>query len=201
MTDNIQFNEKTLWRGGPGRGADGRQSYFQNFGSILVRDLSGAFSGKLHVVQYNTQFRILSDGKVARNGDANEVTDATYATLVMAAATDYDAALSGSVTGETASTLAARVKARLDAAAGKGYEALLAAHVDSFSELMGQRPRQRTQAGRQLHRRPGMEGRTAAQRQRDERSGRTVRRAVWRREGHHRLYSSRRDLHLLPQRR
>ena len=222
MTDNIQFNEKTLWRGGPGRGADGGQGYFQNFGSVLVRDLSGAFSassdakpatgyaryldimngvggvryssattqykrnyftsapdkvlvahytaegtdklnllfsyapdtqinasavtydgaeatfsGKLHVVKYNTRFRVLSDGDVTRTDDGIEVANGTYATLVMAAATDYDAAKAGSVTGESAEQLATRVSDRLGAAAAKSYDELLAAHVTNFSGLMG----------------------------------------------------------------
>ena len=39
--DNIQFNEKTLWAG---NNTNSNQGYFQNFGSIEVTDMSGAFS-------------------------------------------------------------------------------------------------------------------------------------------------------------
>ena len=39
--DNIQFNEKTLWAG---NNTNSSQGYFQNFGSIEVTDMSGAFS-------------------------------------------------------------------------------------------------------------------------------------------------------------
>ena len=42
--DEIQFNEKTLWSGYATNGSNVQQGYFQNFGSILVTDKSGAFS-------------------------------------------------------------------------------------------------------------------------------------------------------------
>ena len=41
-TDEIQFNEKTLWSGSSAIGGD--HGYFRNFGSVLVRDLSDTFS-------------------------------------------------------------------------------------------------------------------------------------------------------------
>ncbi|MBO7120023.1 MAG: glycoside hydrolase N-terminal domain-containing protein [Bacteroidaceae bacterium] len=42
MCDDIQFNEKTLWSATATN--SGNQGYFQNFGSILVKDKSGTFS-------------------------------------------------------------------------------------------------------------------------------------------------------------
>lgn len=42
LCDDIQFNEKTLWSGTATN--SGNQGYFQNFGSILVKDRSGMFS-------------------------------------------------------------------------------------------------------------------------------------------------------------
>ena len=42
LCDDIQFNEKTLWSGTATN--SGNQGYFQNFGSILVKDKSGTFS-------------------------------------------------------------------------------------------------------------------------------------------------------------
>lgn len=42
MCDDIQFNEKTLWSATATN--SGNQGYFQNFGSILVKDQSGTFS-------------------------------------------------------------------------------------------------------------------------------------------------------------
>ncbi len=42
FTDEIQFNEKTLWSGRSAIGGD--HGYYRNFGSVMVRDLSGTFS-------------------------------------------------------------------------------------------------------------------------------------------------------------
>ncbi|MBR4130906.1 MAG: glycoside hydrolase N-terminal domain-containing protein [Bacteroidaceae bacterium] len=42
LCDDIQFNEKTLWSGTATN--SGNQGYFQNFGSILVKDKSDVFS-------------------------------------------------------------------------------------------------------------------------------------------------------------
>ena len=42
LTDDIQFNEKTLWSATATN--SGNQGYFQNFGSILVKDKSNTFS-------------------------------------------------------------------------------------------------------------------------------------------------------------
>ena len=42
LEDNIQFNEKTLWSATATN--SGNQGYFQNFGSILVKDKSDTFS-------------------------------------------------------------------------------------------------------------------------------------------------------------
>lgn len=44
LCDDIQFNEKTLWSGYSTNGSSVGQGYFQNFGSILVKDKSGVFS-------------------------------------------------------------------------------------------------------------------------------------------------------------
>ena len=42
--DEIQFNEKTLWEGTPhDMGNTNQYGSYKNFGSVLVRDLSGIF--------------------------------------------------------------------------------------------------------------------------------------------------------------
>ena len=53
LQDDIQFNEKTLWNGTATN--SGNQGYFQNFGSILVKDKSDTFSA------------VASDGKPIEN--------------------------------------------------------------------------------------------------------------------------------------
>ena len=44
--DELQFNEKTLWQGSTGNGGSEENSrgWYQNFGSIMVTDMSNAFS-------------------------------------------------------------------------------------------------------------------------------------------------------------
>lgn len=44
--DELQFNEKTLWQGstGNGGGENNSRGWYQNFGSIIVTDMSNAFS-------------------------------------------------------------------------------------------------------------------------------------------------------------
>lgn len=44
MCDDLQFNEKTLWSGYATNGSSVGQGYYQNFGSILVKDKSETFS-------------------------------------------------------------------------------------------------------------------------------------------------------------
>jgi len=44
LCDDIQFNEKTLWSGYTTNDSPVGQGYFQNFGSILVKDQSSTFS-------------------------------------------------------------------------------------------------------------------------------------------------------------
>ena len=55
LCDDIQFNEKTLWSGYTTNGSSVGQGYFQNFGSILVKDKSGTFSA------------VASEGKTIEN--------------------------------------------------------------------------------------------------------------------------------------
>ena len=222
LKDEIQFNEKTLWAG---TSANSNQGYYQNFGSIMVTDLSGsfsladatapvkaynryldiingvggvnfkssdeatsyerryfvsatdqafvaryeakgtdkmtlkfafnpdnqigagsvtyadgtaAFSGSMETIKYSAKFKVLADAgaTVSTSKGFIKVENATWINLIMAAATDYDCAKSGCVTGETAEQIAAKVQARIDAAAAKEYATLLADHIAKHSELM-----------------------------------------------------------------
>ena len=229
LCDDIQFNEKTLWSGYATNGSSVGQGYFQNFGSILVKDKSGTFSakasegkpiedysryldiidgvagvnfrspdrqtafrrryfasaadrvfvaryeaegterlaleisydadgqinasgvtygtesdgtasatfhGKLQIVSYDTQFRVKTDGRLSVTPEGISLSDATWADVIMAAATDYDAGKPGCVSGQTAVSLAATVASRIDGAVGKGYDALLSDHKAIHSSLM-----------------------------------------------------------------
>ena len=219
--DELQLNEKTVWSGNT---ANSGQGYFQNLGSIVVTDLSGAFSlkddtkpvndyqryldiingvggvnykssdnatqykrryftsatdhvfvaryeadgtdklslnfafspdatigstvtytstgasygKKLETITYNTAFEVVADegATVEKTDDGIKVTGATWAEVIQAAATDYDATKSGCVSGKTADEIAAVVSSRISAAKTKGYETLLSEHVAAFSALM-----------------------------------------------------------------
>ena len=71
MCDDIQFNEKTLWSATATNSAN--QGYFQNFGSILVKDKSGTFSAvdseNKPVEKYN-RFLDIIDGVAGVNFEA-----------------------------------------------------------------------------------------------------------------------------------
>lgn len=224
MTDEIQFNEKTLWSGYNTNDSPVEQGFFQNFGSILVKDVSQVFStstadrkpienynryldivdgvagvnflspdqrttysrryftsatdhvfvaryqakgrqrlalsisyapdtqihasqpqyadasatfhGKLQIVQYNTRFRVLTDGTTTTTPQGIRVDNATWMTLVMAAATDFDLTRPDGVSGISASELAATVQERVDKAARQKYKKLLASHTAAHSALM-----------------------------------------------------------------
>ena len=224
MTDEIQFNEKTLWSGYDTNDSPVGQGYYQNFGSILVRDCSNVFSasaadrkpieqysryldiidgvsgvnyqspdlrtayrrryftsatdhvfvaryeakgsqrlalnvsylpdgkinasqpqyegayatfqGRLETIQYNTRFKVLTDGITTTTSQGINVTKATWMTLVMAAATDFDATRPGCVSGVSATELASTVQERIDRAAKRGYKKLLSAHTAAHSALM-----------------------------------------------------------------
>ena len=229
LCDDIQFNEKTLWSGYATNGSSMGQGYFQNFGSILVKDKSDTFSakaddnkpienysryldiihgmagvnfqspdhqtnfrrryfasatdrvfvahyeaegteplalgicyapdgqinaggvtyatesdgtasatfrGKLQILSYNTQFRVMTDGTLGVTNEGINVSGATWADIFMAAATDYDATKAGCVSGASASSLAATVTSRIDNAIGEGYANLLTKHMTLHKGLM-----------------------------------------------------------------
>ncbi|MCI7378637.1 MAG: glycoside hydrolase family 95 protein [Bacteroidales bacterium] len=107
-------------------------------GSVTYADGTATFSGSMQTVKYNTRFKVVcSDGATVTTGSEGiTIANAQWVNLIMAAATDYDAAKAGCVTGETAEQIAAKVQARVDAAAAKEYSTLLASHVAKHSELM-----------------------------------------------------------------
>ena len=89
LCDNIQFNEKTLWSGTATN--SGNQGYFQNFGSILVEDMSGTFSAKASdgkpIEDYN-RFLDIIDG-VAGVNFLSPDHQTTFQRRYFASATDH----------------------------------------------------------------------------------------------------------------
>lgn len=90
MTDDIQFNEKTLWSGYTTNGSSVGQGYFQNFGSILVKDKSGTFSAVASdnkpVENYNRYLDII-DGVAGVNFQSPDH-ETVYRRRYFASATD-----------------------------------------------------------------------------------------------------------------
>ena len=104
--------------------------------TVTYTDNGASYGKKLEVVGYHTAFKVESDGVVEKTEDGIKVTGATWAQVVLAAATDYDATKSGCVSGETQNQLEEKVNDRISAAVAKGYDALLADHIAVHSALM-----------------------------------------------------------------
>ena len=97
-----------------------------------------ANNGLLH----NTQIAVVADGgSVTARGSSIQVSNADSATVYLTAATDYaNVFASGTTeywyrTGETADKLNSRVKEKLDAAVGAGYNKVRAAHIKDYRNL------------------------------------------------------------------
>lgn len=89
--DELQFNEKTLWKGGTnnGGGEDNSRGWYQNFGSILVTDMSDAFSyenGDKPVKEYVRYLDIMNGVGGVNYKSSDEAT--TYARRYFTSATD-----------------------------------------------------------------------------------------------------------------
>lgn len=97
---------------------------------------SATFSGKMQIVSYNTRFKVKTDGTLYVTSDGINVSSATWADIIMAAATDYDASKASFVSGVSASDLSATVSSRINDALDKGYTALLSDHKAAHSALM-----------------------------------------------------------------
>ena len=89
--DELQFNEKTLWQGSTGNGGSENNSrgWFQNFGSIMVTDMSGAFSldnAEKPVKEYVRYLDIINGVGGVNYKSSDEAT--TYARRYFTSATD-----------------------------------------------------------------------------------------------------------------
>ena len=88
-------------------------------------------------LQYASVLKVVATGgSVKARGDKLVVSGADDLTFYVAAATDYKNDYPVYRTGEKADALLARVQKTADDAAGRGYDAVRAAHVEDFSALM-----------------------------------------------------------------
>lgn len=98
--------------------------------------VGASFNGKLQTISYATGFKVRTDGTVSHTAEGIDVADATWADIIMAAATDYDAAKPTFTSGQTVAELAETVSSRIDIAAEKNFARLLADHRAAHSTLM-----------------------------------------------------------------
>ena len=97
-------------------------------------DGEGTFSGKLTTVSYNARMKVIATGGTTTTDETGVSVDGADEILVLiAAATDYDPVANGFVS-HTAE-LASRVKATIDQAAAKSWEALRSNHVSDHQAL------------------------------------------------------------------
>ncbi|MEY8427031.1 glycoside hydrolase N-terminal domain-containing protein [Lachnospiraceae bacterium 46-15] len=89
-------------------------------------------------MKYDSVLKVVKDGSagsVTANGSKLEVRDAESVTVYLSAATDYKNVFNTYRTGETSEELHNRVAGVVTAAAGKGYDAVKAAHLEDYGEL------------------------------------------------------------------
>ncbi len=107
----------------------------------VYADGYGEFHGKLGLLNYNTQLRVVPVGEGATLTEDEmgiHVANADEVLVLLSAKTDYDGTnMSTFANGETPEQLHADIRKNLDNAAAKGWERLLADHTENFRSYMG----------------------------------------------------------------
>lgn len=107
-------------------------------GSVSYSNAEGEYSGKPETVSFATRFHVVSDGTVTTDTKGVHVSgDATYATVYIAAGTNFDPDKSTRLNG-TVTTVKNTVKSRITAVAEKEFETVRSAAVEAFEKLMGE---------------------------------------------------------------
>lgn len=92
------------------------------------------FKGELTTVSFNARMKVQAQGGTTTTDDSGvTVTGADEITVYITAGTDYDPVAPGFVKGKE--QLEGKLKAIIDAAAAKGWEAILADHVADYKAL------------------------------------------------------------------
>lgn len=101
-------------------------------GSNTVSGNCLGISGKLNLLAYEAQVRILNEGGTLSVADHKvTVTGADAVTILLTGATNFHTA-SASYVGETAATLQKRIATRIEALAGKTYARLKDSHLNDY---------------------------------------------------------------------
>lgn len=104
-------------------------------GSFSISGNTMAFSGKLTLLSYEAQLKVVNQGgSVSVDNGRLVVSKANAATLFLTAATNYDIG-SADYIGKTPEILHRELSERLNRASAKGYKAVKAAHIKDYSAL------------------------------------------------------------------
>ena len=96
----------------------------------------GSYAGKLETVSYNARMKVIPTGGTLTTDETGiNVVGADEVLVVFTAATDYDATGTGYLLGISASELASRVQATINAASAKSWQTIYAAHVSDYQEF------------------------------------------------------------------
>ncbi len=109
-----------------------------NASAVTYADGGAEYTSNPQTVSGATRFQVVSDGTVKTTSEGVFVSgDATYATVYIAAGTNFDADAEGRVTG-TVEDVKTTVKARIDAVKSKSFAEVLSAATAKHEELMGE---------------------------------------------------------------
>lgn len=95
----------------------------------------GAYAGQLKTIAFSTRLRVIPQGgKVTATAGGLEVSGARKVMLILAGATNYDAAAADFTSDTSVEDV---VKKTIDTAAAKGWKKMLKHHIADFQKLMG----------------------------------------------------------------
>lgn len=106
--------------------------------NVNYSDNTCSFFGKLETIRFASEMRVIpdnADATVIATADGIEVKGADAVTVILAGGTDYDPVTPSFTNGQTREELQGTIHDRVMAAAQKGWDAILAAHVADHQSL------------------------------------------------------------------
>lgn len=107
---------------------------------VTYENGTAKLKGRFETLRYASEMRVIPSGDGATMTAATDgitVKGADAVTVILAGGTDFHPTNPSYTTGETMDELVASIAGRVDAAAGKGWEAIRADHVADHSSLFG----------------------------------------------------------------
>ncbi len=107
-----------------------------NASKVTYAEGGAEYTSKPETVSSATRFQVISDGTIETTGAGVRVSDATYATVYVCAATNFDPTQTSRIRG-TLAAVQTEVQNRIKAVAGKDFSTVCQAAVEKHQELMG----------------------------------------------------------------